>query len=400
MKDKGAREIALGVTGGIAAYKAAEVVRLLARAAVGVTVILTRNAESFITPLTLQALSGRRVIRDMHDLSEGGDIEHITLSRNIGLLAVVPATASTLARFAQGFSEDFLSAFFLAVSCPVLVAPSMNSRMYRHPATQQNLAVLRGRGVRVLEPDTGSLACGEEGIGRLPDPEKIVSEILRILGRREFWSRQTVLVTAGPTREFLDPMRILTNPSTGRMGYAVAEEAAIRGAGVILVSGPSALPEPWGAKMIRVEATEEMRRAVLEALPRATIVIKAGAPADFRPIESSREKTPKGSLSLALEPTPDILAEIGARKEGRYLVGFAAETGEIRARALAKLREKNLDLVVANQVGRPDSGFASETNQVTFLSARGEEESLPLLSKREVAVRLLDRIEATIAESR
>ena len=394
MKDKGAREIALGVTGGIAAYKAAEVVRLLARAAVGVTVILTRNAESFITPLTLQALSGRRVIRDMHDLSEGGDIEHITLSRNIGLLAVVPATASTLARFAQGFSEDFLSAFFLAVSCPVLVAPSMNSRMYRHPATQQNLAVLRGRGVRVLEPDTGSLACGEEGIGRLPDPEKIVSEILRILGRREFWSRQTVLVTAGPTREFLDPMRILTNPSTGRMGYAVAEEAAIRGAGVILVSGPSALPEPWGAKMIRVEATEEMRARRLKR------EAAEEAPADFRPVESSREKTPKGSLSLALEPTPDILAEIGARKEGRYLVGFAAETGEIRARALAKLREKNLDLVVANQVGRPDSGFASETNQVTFLSARGEEESLPLLSKREVAVRLLDRIEATIAESR
>jgi len=252
----------------------------------------------------------------------------------------------------------------------------------------------------VLEPETGSLACGEEGIGRLPDPEKIVSEILRLLGRREFWSRQTVLVTAGPTREFLDPMRILTNPSTGKMGYAVAEEAAMRGAHVILVSGPSALPEPWGATVIRVEATEEMRRAVLEALPRATIVIKAAAPADFRPAEPSREKTPKGRLSLALEPTPDILAEIGARKEGRYLVGFAAETGEIRARALAKLREKNLDLVVANEVGRPDSGFASETNQVMFLSARGEEESLPLLSKREVAARLLDRIEATLAENR
>ncbi len=400
MKDKGVREIALGITGGIAAYKAAEGVRLLARGAVGVTVILTRNAESFITPLTLQALSGRRVVRDMYDLSEGGDIEHVALSRNIGLLAVVPASASTLARFAQGLSEDFLSAFFLAVSCPVLVVPSMNSRMYRHPATQQNLSLLRGRGVRVLEPETGSLACGEEGIGRLPDPEKIVSEILRLLGRREFWSRQTVLVTAGPTREFLDPMRILTNPSTGKMGYAVAEEAAMRGAHVILVSGPSALPEPWGATVIRVEATEEMRRAVLEALPRATIVIKAAAPADFRPAEPSREKTPKGRLSLALEPTPDILAEIGARKEGRYLVGFAAETGEIRARALAKLREKNLDLVVANEVGRPDSGFASETNQVMFLSARGEEESLPLLSKREVAARLLDRIEATLAENR
>ena len=294
MKDKGAREIALGVTGGIAAYKAAEVVRLLARAAVGVTVILTRNAESFITPLTLQALSGRRVIRDMHDLSEGGDIEHITLSRNIGLLAVVPATASTLARFAQGFSEDFLSAFFLAASCPVLVAPSMNSRMYRHPATQQNLAVLRGRGVRVLEPDTGSLACGEEGIGRLPDPEKIVSEILRILGRREFWSRQTVLVTAGPTREFLDPMRILTNPSTGRMGYAVAEEAAIRGAGVILVSGPSSPP---GRKP-----------------PRGVSPSPWSRPPTFSP-RLEREK--KGATSSVLPPRPGRFAPAPSPSSGR-----------------------------------------------------------------------------------
>ncbi len=395
MPDKPGREIALGVSGGIGAYKVPELVRLLVKEEIGVQVILTRNAESFVTPLTLQVLSGRPVIRDLYDLASGADVEHIALARRIGLLAVAPATASLLARFAHGYAPDFLSTFFLAVSCPVLVAPSMNTRMLLHPATQENLALLRGRGVRVIEPGVGSLACGEEGAGRLPDPSELLREILRSLDRREFWLRQTVLVTAGPTREYVDPARVITNPSTGKMGYAVAEEAALRGARVILVSGPSTLPDPWGAEVTRVETTDEMREAVLAALSRCTIVVKAAAPADFRPAFPSREKAPKSSLpaSLSLEPTPDILAEIGRRKEGRFLVGFAAATSDLLESARTKLKEKGLDLVVGNEVGRPGSGFSSETNRAILVGADGSAESLPLLTKREVAARLLDRIE-------
>jgi len=401
MPDKPVREIALGVSGGIGAYKAPELVRLLVKADVGVHVILTRNAENFVTPMTLQVLSGRPVIRDLYDLSGGGDVEHIALSRRIGLLAVAPATASVLARFAHGLALDFLSTFFLAVECPVLVAPSMNTRMLLHPATRENLAILRARGVRVMEPGVGALACGEEGSGRLPEPEEIFEEIVRQMGRREFWTRQTVLVTAGPTREYLDPARVISNPSTGKMGYAVAEEAVLRGARVILVSGPSMLSDPWGAEVVRVETTEEMRRAVLEALPGVTVVVKAAAPADFRPRHPSPEKGPKGDLpsSLAIEPTPDILAEIGSRKEGRYLVGFTAATTNLLEAARTKLREKHLDLVVANEIGKPDAGFGSNTNRVVLVAPDGAAEPLPLLSKREVAVRLLDRIEADRAKA-
>lgn len=396
MTDNSRREIALGVAGGIAAYKSAEIIRLLVKSGVGINVIMTRHAETFTTPLTLGTLSGRPVIRDLVDSSSGGDIEHIALSRRIALLAVAPATAATLARFAHGAADDFLSTFFLAVCCPVLVVPSMNTRMLHHPATQANLALLRARGVRVMDAEEGSLACGEEGEGRLPPPERIVAEILRHLERRGFWSLQTVLVTAGPTREFLDPARVLTNPATGRMGYAVAEEAALRGARVILVSGPAEIPAPWGADLVRVETTEEMRRAVMDSLPRATIVVKAAAPADFRPARNAGEKISKGKgpISLSLEPTPDILQEVAAQKDGRYLVGFAAETGDLLKRALAKLRDKHLDLVVANEVGKPGAGFASDTNRVVFVAPDGAAETLPLLSKREVAVRLLDRIEA------
>jgi phosphopantothenoylcysteine decarboxylase/phosphopantothenate--cysteine ligase len=395
MPDKAHREIALGVTGGIGAYKVPDLVRLLVKAEVGVHVILTRNAESFVTPLTLQVLSGHPVIREMYDLTAGADIEHIALGRRIGLLAVAPATASVLARFAHGLAPDFLSTFFLGVACPVLVAPSMNTRMLLHPATQHNLALLRSRGVRILEPDSGALACGEEGSGRLPPPEQIAGEILRQLDRGDFWSRQSVLVTAGPTREFIDPARVITNPSTGKMGFAVAQEAALRGAQVVLVSGPSLLPDPWGAEVLRVETTEEMRAVVLQRLSAATIVIKAAAPADFRPAHPSIRKTPKETHSgrLELEPTPDILAEVGLGKMGRFVVGFTAATENLVESARQKMRDKNLDLMVANEVGRPDAGFGSDTNRVILVPPDGPEEPLPLLSKREVAVRLLDRIE-------
>ena len=395
MSDKPQREIALGISGGIGAYKAPELVRELVRSGVRVTAILTRNAEAFVTPLTLQTLTGEPVIRDLYDLSGSTDVEHIALSRRIGLLAVAPATAATLARFAQGLAQDFLSTFFLAVPCPVLVAPSMNTRMWQHPATQANLALLRGRGVRVMEPGVGELACGEIGSGRLPEPREISSEILRLLDRRESWLGETVLVTAGPTREYLDPARVLTNPSTGRMGYAVAEEALLRGAKVILVSGPTALNEPWGAEVVRVETTEQMHSAVMEALPRATWVIKAAAPADFRPRRPSREKSPKDSFSrLDLEPTPDILSEISRRKNGQKVVGFSAGTSDYLEAARRKLEEKGLDLVVANRVDEPGAGFGAPTNRVVILGADGSQEALPLLTKREVAERLFDRLES------
>jgi len=401
MPDRPPREIALGISGGIGAYKTPELVRELVRSRVKVTAILTHNAEAFVTPLTLQTLTGEPVIRGLYDLSGGADVEHIALSRRIGLLAVAPATAATLARFAQGLAQDFLSTFFLAVPCPVLVAPSMNTRMWLHPATQANLALLRSRGVRVLEPDVGELACGEIGSGRLPEPRAIASEILKLLDRRDSWSQETVLVTAGPTREYLDPARVLTNPSTGRMGYAVAEEALLRGAKVILVSGPSALVEPWGAEMIRVETTEEMRKAVMEALPRSTWVIKAAAPADFRPRHPSAEKSAKASLSrLDLEATPDILAEIARCKNGQKVVGFSAGTTDYLEAARLKLEEKKLDLVVANRVDESDAGFGAPTNRVVLLGADGSQEALPLLSKREVAARLLDRLESLRNASR
>jgi phosphopantothenoylcysteine decarboxylase / phosphopantothenate---cysteine ligase len=395
MSNKNAPEIALGISGGIGAYKTPELVRALVHAGVGVTAILTKNAEAFVTPLTLQTVTGRLVIRDLYDLSAGGDVEHIDLARRISVLAVAPATAATLARFAHGLAQDFLSTFFLAVTCPVLVAPSMNTRMLEHPATRDNLSLLRSRGVQVLEPGSGELACGEVGRGRLPDIALLVREIVRLTERRQSWAGETVLVTAGPTREYLDPARVLTNPSSGRMGYAVAEEALSRGATVLLVSGPSALPAPAGAELIRVETTEQMRVAVLEALPRATVVVKAAAPADFRPTRVSSEKAPKAQhLRLDLEPTPDILAEIAQKRNGQVVVGFSTGTGDYREAARRKLREKHLDLVLANPIDRPGAGFGSETNEGAMIAADGVEEDLPSLSKREMAGRLLDRVES------
>jgi len=395
MSDSAKGEIALGISGGIAACKTPELVRELVRSGVRVTAILTRQAESFVTPLTLQTLTGNPVIRDLYDLSQGTDIEHIALSRRIGLLAVAPATAATLSRFAHGLAADFLSTFFLAVPCPVLVAPSMNTRMWMHPATQANVSLLKSRGVQVMDPAVGELACGETGSGRLPEPKDLAREILRLLERRRTWSSETVLVTAGPTREFLDPARVLTNPSTGRMGYAVAEEALARGARVILVSGPSELVEPAGAELVRVETTEQMCTAVLEALPRASVLIKAAAPADFKPRATAARKSPKASLSqLELEPTVDILAEVGRRKNGQTVVGFSAGTEDFLETARRKLEEKKLDLIVANRVDEPGAGFGAPTNRVVFLGADGSRQDLPLLAKRDVAARLLDRIES------
>ncbi len=407
----GSREVVLGVTGGIAAYKAAEIVRGLVREGAGVTVVMTGHAREFITPLTLQTLSGRRVIAEHFDpvgASDPADVEHVGLARSCGLLLVAPATANVLAKMAAGIADDFLTTFHLAVSCPILVAPAMNTRMWEHAAVQENLARLRARGVQVVGPEEGPLASRGEGsgIGRLAAPEAIVSRAMALLAIEEAGARgasltgRTVLVTAGPTREDLDPVRTLTNPSTGRMGYAVAEAARDLGAGVVLISGPTHLPDPAGVTTVRVKSADQMREAVLRHLPGASIVVKAAAVSDFRPAAREAEKVKKGSAprTIALEPTPDILAEVGRAKGERFLVGFAAETEDLAGNARRKLSEKNLDLIVANSVADGAEGaFGSDLNEVVVIDRWGAEERWPRMSKADVARRLMGLVARSLA---
>ncbi len=399
-------EVVLGVTGGIAAYKATEIVRELRRAGAEVTVIMTAAARRFITPLTLQTLSGRRGVASTFEpaSTEAGaaDVEHIGLARDCDLFLVAPATANVLAKMASGIADDFVTTFYLAVTCPVLVAPSMNTRMWEHPAVKENLDRLRDRGVHVLEPDVGPLAARGEGIGagRLPDPKRIAELAMRVAAERRGsgtgLSGKMVLVTAGPTREALDPTRFLSNPSTGKMGFAVAVAARDLGAEVILVTGPTHLPDPPGIMTLHVDSAEEMRRAVMENLDRAAVVVKAAAVSDFRPALrlSSKAKKAAAPREMRLEPTPDILEEIGRAPGKRYLVGFAAETEHLARNAKRKLEEKNLDLVVANSVaeGNGDSAFGSDFNQVTLIDREGREDRWPRMSKAEVAVRLMSLV--------
>ncbi|MGO9648889.1 MAG: bifunctional phosphopantothenoylcysteine decarboxylase/phosphopantothenate--cysteine ligase CoaBC, partial [Terriglobales bacterium] len=325
-------KVALGVSGGIAAYKAAEIVRLLQERGIRVQVIMTRAAQEFVRPLTFAALSGEKVITDM--FAAGNEqpnidsaVEHIAVAQSIDALLVAPATADVLARFAQGISSDFLSTLYLATTAPVVVAPAMNVNMWNHPATQANLEILKKRGVRVIEPGEGYLACGMTGPGRLAENELIVAATLEALGASQELAGETVLITAGPTREKIDPVRYLTNRSSGRMGYALAEAALRRGARVLLVSGPTALTPPGAAEVTRVESAEEMRQAVLRLLPQATIVIKTAAVADYRPKSAASQKIKRtGPMSLELEPTADILSEVARHKQSQIVVGFAAET--------------------------------------------------------------------------
>jgi phosphopantothenoylcysteine decarboxylase/phosphopantothenate--cysteine ligase len=397
-------KIALGVTGGVAAYKAAELVRRLQQETIDVQVVMTRAAQEFITPLTFAALTGQKVITDMFSAAGSAPanvesaIEHIGVAQRIDLLLVAPATADILGKFAHGIAEDFLSTLYLATKAPVVVAPAMNVNMWEHPATQENLAALRARGVHVVDPDEGYLACGMVGAGRLAATETIAKRVCEVLNLRHDLAGQTVLVTAGPTCEDIDPVRFLTNRSSGKMGYALAEAAHRRGARVILVSGPAELKVPEGLDWVPVRATEEMRRAVLDRAHEANIVIMAAAVADYRPAAAQDKKIKRGegSITLDLEPTPDILAELGRvppdAHHRRILVGFAAETDSVAENARVKLECKGADMIVANDVTQDGAGFDTDTNIVTMYLRDGREIPLPKMSKFDVANRLLDQI--------
>lgn len=393
-------QIALGVTGGVAAYKAAELVRRLQQESLEVQVIMTRSAQEFVTPLTFAALTGQKVITDMFAGESGASanvesaIEHIAVAQRIDALVIAPATANTLARLARGIADDFLTTLYLATTAPVIVAPAMNVNMWEHAATQENLRLLRERGVRVVSPEEGYLACGMVGAGRLAGNEAIVQALLEVMGIKRDLERETVLVTAGPTCEDIDPVRYISNRSSGKMGYALAEAARRRGARVILVSGPTALKAPAGVELVSVRTTEQMHHAVLQRAAEATIVVMAAAVADCRPRMQQEQKLKRGSgpASLDLEPTPDILADLAQRKGDRLLVGFAAETNDVAANARKKLASKGTDLMVANDVTQEGAGFDVETNIVSIFARDGRELSLPRLSKLDVANRIFDEL--------
>ena len=394
--------VAVGVTGGVAAYKAAELVRALQQEGLEVEVVMTRAAREFITPLTFAALTGRKVITEMFSAETAAPanvesaIEHIAVAQRIDALVVAPATADFLARMANGLADDFLSTLVLATKAHVIVAPAMNVNMLEHPATQENLKRLRARGVRLVEPGEGYLACGMTGPGRLAEVEEIARVVCETLGLRKDLAGETVLVTAGPTREAVDPVRYLSNRSSGKMGYALAEAAMRRGARVILVSGPVSLDPPQNAEFVPVRTAEEMRAAVLERLPQATVVMMAAAVADYRAAKPATQKIKRssGPMTLELAPTPDILAEVAAQKGNRTLVGFAAETADLAENARAKLARKHVDLVVANDVSREGAGFDVDTNIVTLVRRDGTQAELPQMSKLDLATRLLDEVAA------
>lgn len=393
--------VALGVSGGVAAYKAAELVRRLQQERVEVQAVMTRSAREFVTPLTFAALTGQKVITDLFGSEEdaGGAnvesaIEHIAVAQRIDALVIAPATANILAKLARGIADDFLTTLYLATTAPVVVAPAMNVNMWEHAATQENIEILRARGVRVVSPDEGYLACGMTGAGRLAGIEAITQTVLEALRIRHDLGGDTVLVTAGPTCEDLDPVRYLTNRSSGKMGYAVADAAARRGARVVLVSGPVALDVPPGVERIAVRSTEEMRRAVIDNLGPVTIVVMAAAVADYRPAAAQAQKIKRGGerLVLELEPTPDILAEVARVSPDRFVVGFAAETDRVAEHARQKLAAKAANMIVANDVTAEGAGFDHDTNVVTIFTRDGRETPLPRLRKLEVANKIFDRV--------
>jgi phosphopantothenoylcysteine decarboxylase / phosphopantothenate---cysteine ligase len=393
--------VTVGVSGGIAAYKAAELVRALQRQALDVHVVMTDGACRFIQPLTFAALTGHKVITSLWEESDadrnGGDssIEHIGEAQWTDALIVAPATANVLAKFAYGISDDFLTTMYLATTAPVLVAPAMNVNMWNHAATQANLEVLRQRGVRVVDPGTGDLACGMVGAGRMAEPETIAEAVLSVLAPRNDLAGEVVLVTAGGTREALDPVRYLGNRSSGKMGYALAEAAQGRGARVILITGPSALRPPANCEVVRVTTAQQMRHAVLERMAESTLVIKAAAVADYRPAAVSEQKIRRsGPLTLELEPTEDILAEVVRRRRpGQLIVGFAAETENRVENGRSKLLRKGADAIVVNDVSGEAAGIDSDLNAATFLTASTQIE-LPEMTKRKLADRILDEIVA------
>src|SRR5438270_7602605 len=389
-------KIALGVCGGIAAYKACELVRLLQDHGVRVQVVMTAAAQEFVRPLTFAALSGEKVVTGLWQ-SGGAQpnldsaIEHISVAQSIDALVVAPCTADALAKFAHGPADDLLPTRSLATPAPVVLAPAMNVEMWQHPATQENLQTLRQRGVRIVEPDSGYLACGMVGAGRLAEPEAIASATRAVLGVIRDLAAETLLITAGPTREPVDPVRFLGNRSSGKMGYALAEAALRRGAKVIVVSGPVALEPPAGVELVQVETAEQMKDAALARAPEASVIIAAAAVSDFRLRSIAQQKIKRnGPMTLDLEATPDILAELVTRRRAeQVLVGFAAETQNVLENGRLKLRKKGVDAVVVNDVSKPEIGFDSDRNEVTILTA-DDEISLPENSKSKIAHRILD----------
>jgi phosphopantothenoylcysteine decarboxylase/phosphopantothenate--cysteine ligase len=389
------KTVVLGISGGIAAYKACEVVSRLVKAGIKVHVIMTKNACEFVSPLTLQTLSLNPVAIDTFEAPNAWEVEHISLARKADLLLIAPATANIIAKLACGLADDMLSTTALASKAPLLMAPAMNTVMWQHPATQENFRILIQRGARSVGPEGGMLACGDVGAGRMSEPVDIVNACVDLLSVRKDIEGKKVLVTAGPTREALDPVRFITNRSSGKMGYAIARAAAERGALVTLVSGPVALAPVIGTELVRVSTTQDLFDAVTRLAPETDILIQAAAPADYKPVEQSRQKIkkqPDGVLQLSLEQTPDVAKAAGQhKKSGQIFVGFAAETENILENAKKKLLSKNLDLIALNDVSQSDAGFDVDTNRLTLISSSGMIE-LPLLSKEEAAHRLLDEV--------
>ena len=390
------KTVIIGVTGSIAAYKAADLASRLVKLHAEVHVIMTHNATNFIHPITFETLTSQKCLTDTFDRNFQYEVEHVELAKKADLAIVAPASANILAKMAHGIADDMLSTTLLACTCPVLVSPAMNTRMYEHPATQENLRILSSRGVKIIEPASGRLACGDEGKGKLPDPADLVQQILLEIACEKDLAGKKILVTAGPTCEALDPVRYITNHSSGKMGYAIAEAAALRGAEVTLVSGPVSLDPPAGVKLVRFTSARDLFNAVTAVSDKQDIIIKAAAVADYRPLSISDEKIHKadGDLSIALERTEDTLQYLGDhKKEGQLLCGFAMETSDLEERARLKLKKKNLDMICANNVKVEGAGFGTDTNVVTMITADGMEQ-LPLLSKHEVAMRILDRLKS------
>jgi len=395
------KKILLAVTGGIAAYKSAELIRLFIKNDAQVKVLMTKNAQEFITPLTLQTLSSHPIYRETFSLIKDFDNAHIALAQEADILVIAPATANIIGKIAAGLADDLLTTVVMATKAPVLICPSMNTNMYENVIVRENIQKLTSRGYHMIEADSGELACKSEGVGRLPELSDIVEEVKSILTEKDLVG-ETVLVTAGPTREPLDPVRFITNYSSGKMGYALASRARRRGASVILISGPTVLSVPRGVTYVPVSTAVEMRHAVMKNLKQSTIIIKSAAVADYRPSVCADAKIKKkdGPWTLYLERNPDIIAEIGKKKKERILIGFAMESEDLIKNAKAKMLAKNMDLIVANDVKQKDAGFQSDTNIVKILDRDGGIEELPVMDKMDVADRILDRAKMIITRRR
>lgn len=395
MSSTSVKEVVLGVTGSIAAYKACEIASLLTQQGIRVIPVLTHSAQKLVGPASFEGITGNRAITDMFEGAQNPEIEHIAVARGAALFLVAPATANILAKTAQGIADDWLTTTLLATRAPILFAPAMNTDMYEHCATQENLAVLRARGCHFVGPDSGVLACKTVGVGRMADPEEVVREAMYFLRKRDDLAGRNVLITSGANHEPIDPVRFIGNRSSGKMGHAIAQEALQRGATVTVVTGPAEVAPPGAAEIIQVQTALEMREAVLSQTAKADVVIGAAAVADYRVAEPFTEKHKRngGDLMLGLVENPDIIAEVGAQKKnGQIVIGFAAETSDLIANAKDKLQRKNLSLIVANEVGAKDSGFGTDTVHASFISPDGTIDEQPLLSKRELAEKLFDHV--------